>query len=405
MSSKNLNTIINLLLELASGNLTAKGIVSPRNDDYDAIITGINILTEELQHTTVSKDYLNSIYKGIADMLFILDKEENISEINDAAYNSLKLSPEVLIGKSFRNLFLEPAAFNNVFNRLKRQGYFYNLENVLFTKDGEVIPVSCTASCLKDKTGKVIGYLFIAKDISKIKKTEEELKLKNKELDTFLYKAAHDLKSPVTTIQGLLNIANMEIKDAEALKYFEMIKVCAHKLDNILISLKDTVEADIRGSSSEQINFDNLIEEVLDEMHNSPYYSKDVTIRKNILQKYKVHTKQKTIHYALYQIIENAYKFRTGKPVSMIDIRVSQSKTSTDITITDNGIGIQKKYQEKIFEMFYKANSTFDGAGLGLYSAQSMLTRVDGHIHVDSVLKKGSSFTISFPNILVDSKK
>lgn len=404
MSSKNLNTIINLLLELASGNLEAKGEVSPRNDDYDAIITGINILTEELQHTTVSKDYLNSIYKGIADMLFILDKEENIKEVNEAVHTSLKLNKNVLIGKTFRNLFLEPSLFTSVFGRLKRQGYFYNLENVLFNKDGEPIPVSCTASSLKDKTGKVTGYLFIAKDISKIKKTEEELKLKNKELDTFLYKAAHDLKSPVTSIQGLLNIANMEIKDPASLKYFDLIRQCAHKLDNILVSLKDTVEADIRGSSSENINLAVLIEEVLDELQNSAYFCEKVVIRKNILQKYKVHTKLKTIHYALYQVLENAYKFRSAHTGHFIDIRVSQSKNSTDITITDNGIGIQKKYHERIFEMFYKANSTFDGAGLGLYSAQSMLTRIDGSIHVDSIFQKGSSFTISFSNILVDSR-
>jgi PAS domain S-box-containing protein len=404
VSSKNLNTIINLLLELASGNLSAKGVVSSRNDDYDAIITGINILTEELQHTVVSKDYLNSIYKGIGDMLFILDPDENITEINEAANSSLKLNKNILIGKSFRNLFLEPILFNNVFTRLKRQGYFYNLENVLFAKDGVPIPVSCTASSLKDKNGKVTGYLFIAKDISKIKKTEEELRLKNKELDTFLYKAAHDLKSPVTSIQGLLNIANMEIKDPEALKYFEMIRLCAHKLDNILISLKDTVEADIRSNQSEEINLAELINEVLEEIPNSAYYCEDITIRKNILQQHRIYTREKVIHYALYQLIENAYKFRSSKSNYMIDIRVSQSKNSTDITITDNGIGIQKKYIEKIFEMFYKANTSFDGAGLGLYSAQSMLARINGHIHVDSIFKKGSSFTISFPNILVDSK-
>ncbi len=405
MSSKNLNTIINLLLELASGNLTAKGEISPRNDDYDAILTGINILTEELQHTTVSKDYLNSIYKGIGDMLFILDNEENIQEINEAASTSLKLNKNILIGKSFRNLFLDSSLFNNVFNRLKKQGYFYNIENVLFNKNGNAIPVSCTASCLKDKAGNITGYLFIAKDISKIKKTEEELRLKNKELDTFLYKAAHDLKSPITTIQGLLNIANMEIKDPGALKYFEMIRVCAHKLDNILVTLKDTVESEIRSDVAEPINLSTMIDEVLEEIQNSAYYCRSVAIRKNILQQYKVTTKPKAIHYAIYQLLDNAYKFRSGKAGHLIDIRISQSKNNTNITITDNGIGIPKKYQDKIFEMFYKANSSFEGAGLGLYSSQSMLSRIDGHIQVDSILKKGSSFTISFPNILADSKK
>jgi PAS domain S-box-containing protein len=402
VSSKNLNTIINLLLELASGNLEAKGRVSERNDDYDAILTGINILTEELQQTTVSKDYLNSIYKGVADMLFILDKEENIKEINEAALSILKLNRDILIGKSFRNLFLTPSLFNNVFSKLKRQGYFYNLENVLFNQAGESIPVACTASCLKDKNGKVTGYLFIAKDISKIKKTEEDLILKNKELDTFLYKAAHDLKSPVTSIQGLLNIANMEVTDPAALKYFELIKKCAHKLDNILITLKDTVEGDVRSSRAEAINLTDLLEEVLEEILNNAYYSSSLKIRKNIRQQYTVHNKSKTIHYALYQVLENAFKFRESKANGIIDIKITQSKNATSITITDNGIGIQKKYLDKIFDMFYKANTSFDGAGLGLYSAQSVITRIGGQIEVISKYREGSAFTIIFPNILED---
>jgi PAS domain S-box-containing protein len=404
VSSKNLNTIINLLLELASGNLEAKGQVSSRNDDYDAILTGINILTDELKHTTVSKDYLNSIYKGIADMLFILDKEENIVEINEAALAILKLNREILIGKSFRNLFLAPTLFNNVFTKLKRQGYFYNLENVLFNQAGEAIPVDCTASSLKDKNGKVTGYLFIAKDISKIKKTEEELTLKNKELDTFLYKAAHDLKSPITSIQGLLNIAKMEVKDPAALKYFGLIKQCAHKLDNILITLKDTVEGDIRSSRAEDINLTELLEEVLEEVQGSVYYSPTLKIRKNIRQQYLVNNKSKTIHYAMYQVLENAFKFRANKTNSIIDIKISQSKSATSIAITDNGMGIQKKYIDKIFDMFYKANASFDGAGLGLYSAQSVLARIGGQIDVTSKYREGSAFTITFPNELGDSR-
>jgi PAS domain S-box-containing protein len=402
VSSKNLNTIINLLLELASGNLEAKGQVSPRNDDYDAILTGINILTDELKHTTVSKDYLNSIYKGIADMLFILDKEENIKEINEAALSILKLNRDILIGKSFRNLFLAPTLFNNVFTKLKRQGYFYNLENILFNQAGEAIPVDCTASSLKDKNGKVTGYLFIAKDVSKIKKTEEELLLKNKELDTFLYKAAHDLKSPVTSIQGLLNIANMEVKDPAALKYFDLIKQCAYKLDNILITLKDTVEGDMRSSRAENINLTELLEEVLEEMQNNVYYSSSLKIRKNIRQQYVVNNKSKTIHYAIYQVLENAFKFRANKSNSIIDIKISQSKNTTSIAITDNGMGIQKKYMDKIFDMFYKANSSFDGAGLGLYSAQSVMARIGGLIEVTSKHREGSAFTITFPNVLGD---
>jgi PAS domain S-box-containing protein len=398
VSSKNLHTIINLLLELAAGNLTAKGQVSPRNDDYDAIITGINILTEELRSTTVSKEYLNNIYKGIADMLFLLDPEERIKEINEPVVKLLQVEKDFLIGQSFRRLFQNTSSFTKVFSILKKQGYCYDIENNLHTSGDQIIPVTCTASSLKDKNGQINGYLFIAKDISKIKKTEEALKLKNKELDTFLYKAAHDLKSPITSIQGILNIAKMEIQDPAAAHYFELIGQCTLKLDKILVSLKDTVESDISGNSSEAVLLASLIEEVFEDIKKSPYYCERVRIEKKIEQPYPVYTKSQTIHHALYQVVENAYKFRQSSAAAQLILSTQQTDRCTSIIIRDNGIGIQKQYQDKIFDMFYKANSNYEGAGLGLYSAQSVLNKIEGKIKVDSTPKEGSVFTICFPN-------
>lgn len=402
MSAKNLNTIINLLLELASGNLEAKGKISPRNDDYDAIITGINILTEELQQTTVSKDYLSSIYKGIADMLFILDKNENVKELNEAALASLQIKDSLIIGNPFRNLFLEPSLFDLVFPNLKKQGFQYNIENTLVSKQGNTFQVSCTATVLRDKNEKVTGYLFIAKDISKIKKTEEELKLKNKELDTFLYKAAHDLKSPITSIQGILNIAKMEIQDPTALNYFELIRQCSTKLDYILTTLKDTVEMDISGLGLEKIHIDTIIDEVLMEVQKSNFYNEKVLITKKIKQPFPIYTKSKSLNFTLTQVLLNAYKFQKQNEQGVIDITVYQHNDSTYISVTDNGVGIQKKYQANLFDMFYKANNLYEGAGLGLYSAQSIMSKIGGKIEVESQLSKGSTFTISFKSIFND---
>ncbi len=398
MSSKNLNSIISLLLELASGNLEARGKVSSRNDDYDAIIAGINILTEELKQTTVSKDYLASIYKGIADMLFVLDKNENISILNQASLDSLNIIESTTIGKPFRKLVNDPGKLKGILSKIKQQGFYYDLELEFTRSDKSIIPVNCTATLLKDSKLKVIGYLIIAKDISKIKKTEEDLKLKNKELDTFLYKAAHDLKSPITSIQGLLNIAKMEVTDSSSLKYFELIRQCANKLDYILNTLKDTVEMDIKNTVLNKISILSLLDEVLENMHHSAFFDPTVKVKKTIHQPYPIYTKSKPLIFAINQLLVNAYKFQKSNGDGKIEIKVSQQNGITYISIIDNGIGIQKKYQDNIFDMFYKANNKYEGSGLGLYSAQSIIAKIGGKIEFTSAINKGSTFVISFKN-------
>src|SRR5690554_2158779 len=100
-NKKRIDELYQLILDVAEGNFDVKGIVTDKMDDIDAISSGINMLLEELKSSTVSRDYFNSIYKSIVDMVFIFDTQGNIISTNDEAQRVLQYSNEELTGIHF----------------------------------------------------------------------------------------------------------------------------------------------------------------------------------------------------------------------------------------------------------------------------------------------------------------
>jgi PAS domain S-box-containing protein len=188
-----LEEINKLILELASGNFTYQGRISERSDEFDAIIAGINMLGEELQATTVSKDYLNSIYTAVVDMMVILNTDQTIQNVNYAVAEQLGFENDDLVGKPFHVLFSdnEEKICPKIFDDLRRLGHSRNIEKTFKSKDGRTIPVSCSYSFLYDNHQKISGILCIAKDITAQKQIQEELK-KSEQLFELAIKASND---------------------------------------------------------------------------------------------------------------------------------------------------------------------------------------------------------------------
>lgn len=182
-----------LVLELASGNFNFRINTLGENDELDSIVTGINMLGEELQASTVSLNYLNSIYKGIVDMCIVLDPEHVIISINEKVRTLLQYEEKELIGKPISFICDSIYATSDTFSKeiLEKEGFYYNIERNFKAKNGATIPVSCSGSLLYDNKKRVSGILYIAKDVSVQKKNEEELK-KSKELIELALRASND---------------------------------------------------------------------------------------------------------------------------------------------------------------------------------------------------------------------
>src|SRR6266480_741599 len=162
-----------LLSEYSLGNFNKKLGISSRLDEVDAFISGVNMLGEELKDRTISRDYFNNIFNSVSDMVFVLDKQGRIENINTSVVNHLQYSLNFLRGKPINYLLgkLQPDWFGKVLKNIQTSG-MDNSETVFRTKDKNNIPVLVSASFLIRGNNLKEGILITAKDISFQKKSE-----------------------------------------------------------------------------------------------------------------------------------------------------------------------------------------------------------------------------------------
>jgi PAS domain S-box-containing protein len=389
-----------LIMELASGNLSQRAEVSEEFDELDAITIGINMLAEELEATTVSKEYLGRIYRGVVDILLVLNADYTIQAINAAVIKQLGYTEEELIGQPLSILFYrnEPKSLEKMQKELLKQGYSYNTERVLRTKKGRPIPVSISTALLHNGDNDIDGILCIAKDISHQKKREEELRKKNEELNSFIYRVSHDIKGPLSSILGLIYLAKSDIDDPVSVaEYINLVEQSANRLDRIigeLLELSSITQQDIKYST---VNLTQLIEEILQSLAYTPEYQ-EVDFNIDVKAAPIINTKKVLLKTVLQNLIHNAIIYKNpnvhGHKVS---VKIDDLGTEYAITVADNGIGMNKTMQENMFKMFFRGDRSSKGTGLGLYIVKNSVEAMDGIIEVKSKSDQGSTFKLVIP--------
>lgn len=231
-----------------------------------------------------------------------------------------------------------------------------------------------------------------------IDKNTELLKT-NKELDNFVYSVSHDLRAPISSVLGLINISKLET-DTEKLKHYESLKEKSLlKLDSFIKDILDYSRNSRIEIKPQQTNWQEYITELIKEFEYLPE-AKGIDISINIHQEEEFYADKYRIGIIFNNIISNAFRYSDkSKKFRFIKITGNVYKEKACITIQDNGIGIEKEHQKKIFDMFYRANEESKGSGLGLYILKETLQKINGHVKVSSEFGKGSLFYIEIPNL------
>lgn len=253
----------------------------------------------------------------------------------------------------------------------------------------------------------ILSYFFILKLNNQKKQLEQanaELILqqelvqeKNKQLDTFVYRASHDIKGPLKSVIGLTNVGLMAIKDPEALNYFDHISKSTKKLLKTLDNLLLLTKAERTEIKLSDVNIASLMEQALSSFENSDGY-KGMEFNLKI-EKGMTLMSDETVLYSVFQnLIENGIKYhdpKKGQPY--MDILAKREGNKAIIKFVDNGLGIDKKHHTKIFDMFYKINDGSSGTGLGLHIVKQLVEHLGGNIKLESEMGAGSTFILSFP--------
>lgn len=227
---------------------------------------------------------------------------------------------------------------------------------------------------------------------------DEGLKLAkiNKEMDSFFYSTSHDLRAPIASILGLVNLANLELKDPTALLYFEMVENRVKKMDSVISDILQLAKSAKSDLSFEVIDFNKLLYEVIADVKFNKG-AKEINLR-YAPGNYLLSSDYNQLKIILGNLIGNAVKYHfIDQQDPYIAVRFVQSEVATLIEVEDNGTGILKEHQVKIFEMFYRASTQSEGTGLGLYIAMESVHKLNGQISVKSEVGKGSIFTVNLP--------
>ena len=245
----------------------------------------------------------------------------------------------------------------------------------------------------------VIRTWGVQTDITDRKRTEKELTETNHELDTFFYKASHDLKGPLASVMGIVNLARMENDNALMEKYFGMIETSVKRLDQTLMDLIELAKTRRGSNKLSEMNVRTLVEEILYSLRHLPNFDK-------IKYDLKIDTEidlvaDKVLVLSVFQnLIHNAINY-CNRQAPWICIQIISSGNGIELEISDNGQGIPDKIKSRVFEMFYRGNSESGGSGLGLFIVKNALEKLKGKISFQSKEGQGTTFTVYIPSAAV----
>lgn len=227
----------------------------------------------------------------------------------------------------------------------------------------------------------------------------------NKELDSFVYSISHNLRAPLMSVLGLLDLALNESNSATIHQYHEMMKSSVCKLDDTLKEILEYSRNARQGLVVDQVHFEKTINDNFERMQFMPGYER---IKKEIFIEGDTpfYSDRYRLSLILNNLISNAIKYSDpGKETSFINITIQIKPERAYLIFHDNGIGIENNYIQKVFNMFFRATEKNEGAGLGLYIVKEAVEKLGGTIDLESKMGEGTVFKIELPNLIHQYKK
>ncbi len=364
------------------------------------MISTLRPLSTKTSNAQVAQDYVDSLLKSIVDMLVIFDKNFNIQSVNTKACQLLNQHQFDLIGQPIDVLF--PKSQRKFLAKLQYDILFdehlYNLETQFKASKKKNLPVSLSFSVLKSNNT-TTGYLLIAKDLKQFLLATDTLKQKNKELKTFVYRVSHDLKGPLASITGLLELLEQEEESVETFKYYmQLIKTSSQKLEKTLTGLLELGVSSNKGPAYSKINLKACIEDVANSFEGYPGRNQmDMLISVN--NELEINTEEKTFRSVIQNLMENSIKYRKPEADDAVTkVSARKYRNGIKIKVKDNGQGMSRQVQSRAFDMFYRGNQGSEGSGLGLFIVKSNVERLGGEIRIKSQPGHGTEMWIYLPS-------
>jgi PAS domain S-box-containing protein len=331
----------------------------------------------------------------------------NIIFVNSAFTDMTGYSADEVIGKSLEILFGKKSDILE-FDKLRTAVQEYKecfVETISYKKNGEEFWINFSMIPVTDKEGEHSHWISIQRDVTVEKEREKEreqlireLTQNNKDLKQFSYITSHNLRAPLSNLTGLLNlIEEIPIEDSELKEIINGFSKSTHLLNETINDLvKVIIIKDNPSVQKEKLFIKDVFENVFNQL--SFLISSNKPILKIDLEVETIFDINKSYLESIFlNLLTNAINYREPSRQLRITIATKVEDNNLFMTFKDNGIGIDlEKNNDKIFGLYQRFHNYPESKGLGLYLVKSQVESMGGTISVDSIVGKGTTFTIVF---------
>lgn len=379
-----------------------------KNTDISPVARSSRIHTQDIPDYSVEGTEVQNILSIMEKLLHwaaIIDSSDDaiisksadgyITSWNRGAQRLYGYSPEEVIGKPVSMLMPTEKEddFPSIMEQLRKGKKVDHYETRRKARDGRILDVSISVSPILDSTGRVIGASKIARDIT------ERIEYERRR-DDFVGATSHELKTPITSQTIFVELLEKQIiknEHSDYLPFVAKIKKQTAKLGKLVEDLLDLsrVRAGQLQLRKEWFVLDELIQEQISDLGQTIPQKIVITS----LSGKRIRADRDRLGQVILNLLSNASKY-SGEDTS-IEVSISSEQGDVIVSVRDFGVGISKKYHEKIFEQFFRVmgpdESTYPGLGIGLNFSREIVRRHGGAIWVESAPEKGSTFFFSLP--------
>lgn len=384
MQKSQIDEISDLLLSYSAGDYHVKGRISEKYDEIDMIISGINMLGEELRSTNVSKEYFSSIFNAVTDLVFVLDENGEIMDVNHAVSNVLNYSHDKLLKLSIITLLSEEhvSSFETIKKELNNSGGNFVIESELLKIDGEVVFGLFSCSKLVDRIGEFNGYLLSVKDIT-AQKENEKLILKTiiSTQGAEQRRVANDLHDSLgqelSMAQLMLsNFGRFDVADKE---FYNLLELCSDILENSINHLRE-----ICFDLMPNVLLKGGLELALEELVGKLQVSGKIDVNFVSTEKFpRLFSELEIVSYRIVQeFINNMIKHSNA---DRLNIYLIEHDHQIELTLTENGQGFDMAKLDNIRE------------NRGISNIRTKVKAYNGVYEIKSKPGKGTEFWVKFP--------
>ena len=236
-----------------------------------------------------------------------------------------------------------------------------------------------------------------------LNESNSQLTRTNIDLDTFVYTASHDLRAPITNLEGLLSALQYELP-AEVLREevtSQVLTMMQGAIDRFQLTISQLTDVSrlqhAQNLPAEQVQLTTVIEDVrLDLLPLLTRTNARLTVEVG-LEVYVLFA-PKNLRSVVYNLLSNAVKYHHPDRVPIVALRAARQGQQVVLTVADNGLGLLPTQQQRLFGLFQRMHTHVEGTGGGLYMVKRMIENAGGTISLQSQVKVGTTFTVTLPS-------